>query len=164
VIALPPLAPPGVLTSDGHDAAICCFPTKQQYVALVDAFKNDGFEMCVDLCGVDYLEFPTRQLPSGVTPTRFEVVVNLLSLSRRERVRIRVQAGDDEPEVDTLLDVYPGTEALEREAFDMFGVLFTNHPDLTRILMPEEWEGHPLRKDYGSGRIPVQFKQTPGPR
>jgi NADH-quinone oxidoreductase subunit C len=76
---------------------------------------------------------------------------------------VRVQAGD-EPEVDSLFSLYPGTEAMEREAFDLFGVLFRDHPDLTRILMPEEWEGHPLRKDYGSGRVPVQFKEAPGPR
>ncbi len=113
---------------------------------------------------MDYLEFFERALPEGVTPTRFEVVVNLLSLSRVQRVRVRVQAGDDDPEVDTLFDLYPGTEALEREAFDMFGVLFTGHPDMTRILMPEEWEGHPLRKDYAAGRVPVQFKEAPGPR
>jgi NADH-quinone oxidoreductase subunit C len=126
--------------------------------------KADDFEMCVDLCGVDYLEHRDRALPQGVVRTRFEVVVNLLSLSKRQRVRVRVQAGDDEPEVDSLFVLYPGTEAMEREAFDLFGVLFTNHPDLTRILMPEEWEGHPLRKDYGSGRVPVQFKEAPGPR
>jgi NADH-quinone oxidoreductase subunit C len=120
--------------------------------------------MCVDLCGVDYLEHLDRALPQGVARTRFEVVVNLLSLSKRQRVRVRVQAGDDEPEVDSLFVLYPGTEAMEREAFDLYGVLFTNHPDLTRILMPEEWEGHPLRKDYGSGRVPVQFKEAPGPR
>ena len=64
-------------------------------------------------------------------------------------MRIRVQAGDDEPEVDSLFALYPGSEAMEREAFDMFGILFRGHPDLTRILMPEDWEGHPLRKDYG---------------
>jgi NADH-quinone oxidoreductase subunit C len=130
----------------------------------VQSFKVDDFEMCVDLCGVDYLEHPDRALPLGVVRTRFEVVVNLLSLSKRQRVRVRVQAGDDEPEVDSLFVLYPGTEAMEREAFDLYGVLFTNHPDLTRILMPEEWEGHPLRKDYGSGRVPVQFKEAPGPR
>jgi len=135
-----------------------------QYHALVASFRDDGFEMCVDLCGVDYLEHFDRWLPNGIEATRFEVVVNLLSLSKKERVRIRVQAGNDAPEVDTLFDLYPGTEAMEREAFDLFGILFTNHPDLTRILMPEEWEGHPLRKDYGAGRVPVQFKESPGPR
>jgi len=67
-------------------------------------------------------------LPEGVEGTRFEVVVNLLSLSKKERVRVRVQAGNDAPEVDSLFELYPGTEAMEREAFDLFGILFTNHP------------------------------------
>ena len=164
MIELPPSAPPGVVTADGHAADLCCFPTREQYAALVGAFKDDGFEMCVDVCGVDYLEFPGRFVPESVAATRFEVVTNLLSLSKRQRVRVRVQAGDDDPEVDSLFSLYPGAEALEREAYDMFGILFTNHPDMTRILMPEDWEGHPLRKDYGSGRVPVQFKEAPGPR
>jgi len=164
VTSLSSTAPPGVLTSDGLAADLCCFPTREQYVELVRSFRDDGFEMCVDLCGVDYLEHFDRRLPEGVEPTRFEVVVNLLSLSKKQRVRIRVQAGNEEPEVPTLFNLYPGTEAMEREAFDLFGILFTAHPDLTRILMPEEWEGHPLRKDYGVGRVPVQFKESPGPR
>ena len=162
--SLSPTAPPGVLTSEGLAVDLCCFPTPGQYVDLVSSFLDDGFEMCVDLCGVDYLEHFARWLPDDVVATRFEVVVNLLSLSKKERVRIRVQAGDESPEVDSLFGLYPGTEAMEREAFDLFGILFTNHPDLTRILMPEEWEGHPLRKDYGVGRVPVQFKESPGPR
>jgi NADH-quinone oxidoreductase subunit C len=164
VIAPPPLAPPGVVTSDGLAADLCCFPTREQYFALVESFKVDGFEMCVDVTAVDYLEHFDRPLPDAVVASRFEVVTNLLSLSKKQRVRIRVQAGDEAPEVDSLFALYPGTEALEREVFDMFGVIFTNHPDLTRILMPEDWEGHPLRKDYGSGRVPVQFKEAPGPR
>ena len=141
-----------------------CFPTPEQYVDLVRSFKEDGFEMCVDLCAVDYLEHLDRALPDGIVATRFEIVVNLLSLSKKQRVRIRVQVGDESPIIDSLFSLYPGTEAMEREAFDLFGVLFRNHPDQTRILMPEDWEGHPLRKDYAVGKIPVQFKEAPGPR
>ncbi len=164
MISLSPAAPPGIVTSEGLAADLCCFPTREQYCALIESFRADAFEMCVDVCAVDYLEHAERWLPEGVLATRFEVVVNLLSLSKKQRVRVRVQAGDERPEVDSLFSLYPGTEAMEREAFDLLGVLFTNHPDMTRILMPEEWEGHPLRKDYGVGKVPVQFKEAPGPR
>ena len=140
------------------------FPSRDQYVAVVEEFRDAGFEMCSDLCAVDYLTHPPRRLPEGVTPERFEVVVNLLSLSQRKRVRVRLQVPGDDPVAPSLFSVYPGVEAMEREAFDLFGVLFDDHPDLTRILMPEDWEGHPLRKDYGVGRVPVQFKGAPGPR
>jgi NADH-quinone oxidoreductase subunit C len=120
--------------------------------------------MCADLCGVDYLAHPARRLPEGVRPERFEVVVNLLSLSQARRVRVRVQVPESDAEVSTLFELYPGVEAMEREAYDLFGIVFAGHPDMTRILMPEDWEGHPLRKDYGVGRVPVQFKGAPGPR
>ncbi len=96
-------------------------------------------------------------MPEGITPERFEIVANLLSLSAKARLRIRVQVPADDATVPTLFDLYPGTEALEREVYDMFGIVFDDHPDLTRILMPEDWEGHPLRKDYEIGAIPVQF-------
>ena len=164
MIPLSLTAPPGVVTADVMASDLGCFPTPEQYVELVRSFRDDGFEMCVDLCAVDYLEHLDRPLPEGVEGTRFEIVVNLLSLSKKQRVRIRVQAGNDDPVVDSLFRVYPGTEAMEREAFDLFGILFTGHPDLTRILMPEDWEGHPLRKDYAVGKVPVQFKESPGPR
>lgn len=140
------------------------FPSRDTYKAMAAAFRDAGFEMCADLCAVDYLTHPGRALPDGVSPERFEVVLNLLSLSRRQRVRIRVQVPESDPSVDTVADLYPGVDAMEREAFDMVGIVFVDHPDLTRILMPEEWEGHPLRKDYGVGRVPVQFKEAPGPR
>jgi NADH-quinone oxidoreductase subunit C len=140
------------------------FPPRERYRAMVAAFRDAGFEMCADLCAVDYLTHPTHHLPEGVIPERFEVVVNLLSLSLRQRARVRVQVPEHEPVVPTLFDIYPGVDAMEREAFDMMGIIFEGHPDLTRILMPEDWEGHPLRKDYGVGRVPVQFKGAPGPR
>jgi NADH-quinone oxidoreductase subunit C len=92
-----------------------------------------------------------------VVAQRFELVINLLSISKRERVRVRVQVAEGES-IPSLFDVHPSTEAMEREVFDMFGIVFDGHPDLTRILMPEDWDGHPLRKDYSQGRIPVQFK------
>ena len=164
MIDLPANAPAGVIKADVLKSDLGCFPTREQYFGLVSAFKADGFELCADVCGVDYLEYADRAVPEGVVATRFEVVVNLLSMSRRERVRIRVQAGTESPAVDSLFALYPGSEAMEREAFDMFGIVFHGHPDLTRILMPEDWEGHPLRKDYGAGRVPVQFKDAPGPR
>ena len=131
---------------------------------MVSALRDEGFEMCADLCAVDYLTHPGRHLPDGVVAERFEVVVNLLSLSQVRRVRVRVQVPATDAVIDTLFDLYPGTEAMEREAYDLFGVVFTGHPDMTRILLPEDWEGHPLRKDYGVGRVPVQFKGAPGPR
>jgi NADH-quinone oxidoreductase subunit C len=145
----------------GKEIAFC---TVEHYLELVSSYKKQGFEMCSDLCGVDYLSHPNHALPEGIGPERFEVVVNLLSLSHKRRVRIRAQVPEANPLIATLFDLYPGTEAMEREAFDMYGIIFDGHPDLTRILMPEEWEGHPLRKDYGVGRVPVQFKESPGPR
>jgi NADH-quinone oxidoreductase subunit C len=132
--------------------------SRDQYVSVVKALADEGFEVCVDLTGVDYLNMADRVLPAGVIAERFEVVVNLLSLSRRERIRLRVQVPQDNPVLPSLFDVHPGTEAHERETFDMFGIQFDGHPDLTRILMPEDWDGHPLRKDYEQGTIPVQFK------
>jgi NADH-quinone oxidoreductase subunit C len=139
-------------------------PTRDAYIDLVTALCEDGFVMCADLCAVDYLERPVRDLPAEIRPERFEVVVNLLALEPHERVRLRVQVPEDDAWVPTLFAIYPGSEAMEREAFDMFGIIFSGHPDLTRILMPEDWEGHPLRKDYAIGRIPVQFKAAPSTR
>jgi NADH-quinone oxidoreductase subunit C len=134
---------------------------REQLVDLVRTLRDEGWLMCLDVTGVDYLANPHRELPEGVAPERFEVVVLLISHTARERLRIRVQVPEDDAAVPSLFDVHPGTEAMEREVFDMFGIRFDGHPDLTRILMPEDWEGHPLRKDYGIGRIPVQFKDAP---
>ncbi|WP_426574321.1 NADH-quinone oxidoreductase subunit C [Aquihabitans sp. McL0605] len=132
-----------------------------QLVATVRALRDEGWLQCLDVTAVDYLAHPQSDLPPGVQPERFEVVVTLISHLAHERMRIRVQVPEADPIVPTLFEVHPGTEAMEREVFDMFGIAFEGHPDLTRILMPEDWEGHPLRKDYGIGRIPVQFKEAP---
>ena len=140
------------------------FPSRDAYVWICAALKGAGFTTCSDLFGVDYLTNRSRALPSGVAAERFEVVVVLCSYATARRVRLRVVVPEDDPVVPTLFDVFPGTENMEREAYDMFGIGFSGHPDPTRILMPEDWEGHPLRRDYGMGRVPVQFKEAPGPR
>ena len=135
-------------------------PNREQLAELVMELRDEhGFGMCIDVTAVDYLAYELpRHLPEGVTAERFELVVGLLSHSKRERLRLRVQVPESDPVVPSLFEVHPGTEALEREVYDMFGIRFDGHPDLTRILMPEDWIGHPLRKDYAIGRIPVQFK------
>lgn len=134
-------------------------PARDRYLDLVKSLADEGYTMCTDLTGVDYLEYMHRPLPTGVEGQRFEVVVNLIDITNRRRVRIRLQVPDDDASVPSLFDIYPGTEAMEREVFDMFGVSFSDHPDPSRILMPEDWIGHPLRKDYEVGAIPVQFKE-----
>ncbi|HWJ63395.1 MAG TPA: NADH-quinone oxidoreductase subunit C [Acidimicrobiales bacterium] len=135
--------------------------SRDELVGLVRTLRDEGWLQCLDVIGVDQLANPHRDLPEGIAPERFELVVLLISHSARERLRICVQVPESDPVVPTLFEVHPGTEAMEREAFDLFGIRFDGHPDLTRILMPEDWEGHPLRKDYGIGRIPVQFKDAP---
>jgi len=149
----------GCPTTDVHDQHVV-YPSRERYLEVVGALADDGYAICIDLTGVDYLEHFGRPLPEGVQAERFEVVVNLLDIVQRRRIRVRVQIPESDSSLESLFDIYPGTEAMERETFDMFGVAFDGHPDLTRILMPEDWEGHPLRKDYEIGRIPVQFKEA----
>jgi NADH-quinone oxidoreductase subunit C len=79
---------------------------------------------------------------------RFEVVYHLLSIPNKERVRLKVRLGSDSPVIETVTSVWPAANYFEREVFDLFGIRFTGHPYLRRIQMPEDWEGHPLRKDY----------------
>jgi len=133
---------------------------RERYVEVVKAAADDGFEMCLDVTAVDYLQHLDRAVPDGVERQRFEVVVNLLDMRGRRRLRVNVQVPDDDVTLPTLFDLHPGTEAMEREVFDMFGIRFDGHPDLSRILMPEDWDGHPLRKDDAPASMPVQFKAT----
>ena len=134
-------------------------PSPSQWSDVAAAARADGFDQLIDLTAVDYLTYGAeRSLPEGVQPERFEVVASLMSHERRERLRMRAQVPADDPSIPTLFDLWPGAENLEREAYDMFGIVFEGHPDPSRILMPEDWSGYPLRKDYDSGEIPVQFK------
>jgi NADH-quinone oxidoreductase subunit C len=92
------------------------------------------------------------------------VVANYLSHTRNRRVRVIAQVPEADPSIPSLTGAYLGANFPEREAFDMYGVDFTGHPDMTRILMPDDWIGHPLRKDNAPARVPVTFKGDPSPR
>ena len=137
---------------------------RDRYLGLMEALRADGYDLFIGLTGVDYLVHPGRILPPGIEPERFEVVVELVSIAGRRRIRVRCQVPGADPWLPTVFDLWPGSEAHERETYDMFGVRFEGHPDPSRILMPEDWEGHPLRKDYATGHIPVRFKESPGNR
>jgi NADH-quinone oxidoreductase subunit C len=139
-------------------------PTREGYLDLMKALVDDGYLTCAALTAVDFLTHPGRELPDGITPERFEIVVVLWKLDSPDPLRIRVQVPEHDASIPTLFDIWPGTEALEREVYDMFGITFDDHPDLSRILMPEDWIGHPLRKDYAVGTIPVQYKGAPEAR
>jgi NADH-quinone oxidoreductase subunit C len=153
----------GVVVSSSRGQTVL-HPTRDQWRATAQALLDDGFELCVDLTAVDYLLIGRRSVAGGIEPERFEVVANFVSLGRRERIRMRVQVPEEDPVLDSLVELFPGVDAAEREVYDMFGIEFAGHPDLSRILMPETWQGHPLRKDYAIGSVPVQFKGTPPAR
>jgi len=126
--------------------------TVEEYKKLVESLHSENYEMMVDLTVVDWFR---KKEP------RFEVVVQFLSISKNQRKTIKIFVDDEDLSIPSITDIYPSANFYEREAFDMFGINFLEHPDLTRILMPDDWNGHPLRKNYGSGRIPVQFKNAP---
>lgn len=131
------------------------------YLGVATEAKVDGFDQLVDLTAVDYLTFVApRAVPGEIVAERFEVVTQLINHGTGERIRIRVQVPAEAPVVASVFDLWPGSENLEREVFDLFGIDFVDHPDMSRVLMPDDWVGHPLRKDYAVGRIPVQFKSA----
>jgi NADH-quinone oxidoreductase subunit C len=122
------------------------------------------FTQCVDVTAVDHLVDAARISVRGVTPERFEVVANFLSHPRNRRLRAICEVPPGEASVPSLTEVYPGVNFGEREVYDLFGITFTDHPDLARILMPDDWVGYPLRKDDAPARVPVTFKEDPRPR
>lgn len=125
---------------------------RSQLSDLAAACRDAGFEVCVDVTAVDW--YRSRR-------PRFQVVVNLLSHQHRRRLRVTAGVPADDPSVPSLYAVYPGVNFPEREVYDLFGINFEGHPDMTRILMPDDWDGHPLRKDFSVGSVPVRFKESP---
>lgn len=115
---------------------------KREKIAEICRFLHDdpetSMDYLADLCGVDY---PGR-------PYRFEVVYNLYSIKHRHRLMVKALVPEDNPAIDSVVPIWAGANWHEREACDMYGIVFNGHPDLRRILMPEDWEGYPLRKDY----------------
>jgi NADH-quinone oxidoreductase subunit C len=122
------------------------------------------FTQCVDVTAVDHLVDAARISVPGVAPERFEVVANFLSHPRNQRLRAICEVPPGDASVPSLTEVYPGVNFGEREVYDLFGITFTDHPDLARILMPDDWVGYPLRKDDAPARVPVTFKEDPRPR
>ena len=115
--------------------------------------KAEGW-LLMDLCGVDRVGLPNGR-------SRFEVVAQLLHTSSKQRRCVHVAAEGGHPTVPSVTSIWPTANFMEREAFDMFGIHFEGHPNLRRILMPEDWEGHPLQKDYGVGKMQVEFVPQP---
>ncbi len=130
---------------------------REDLPAIARALRDThGFEMALGVNGVHYLEDSGAEL---------HAVYHLLSLSRNRRLRVEATAPDADPHVPSLVSVWPTLDWHERETWDMFGLIFDGHPALTRILMPDDWAGHPQRKDYPLGGIPVDYKgaTTPPP-
>jgi NADH-quinone oxidoreductase subunit C len=114
---------------------------RESIVETIRSLKEDtelGFNFLSDVTCVDW--YPSEP--------RFELSYHMLSMTRKERVRIKVKLGGDDAQIDSVFSVFPSCNYFEREVFDLFGVRFHGHPNLLRILMPEDWKGHPLRKDY----------------
>ena len=110
----------------------------EQILGAAKAIQQAGYNFLEDLTAVDW--FPA-------TP-RFQISYHILSHSLKERIRLRVLVSEANPTIDSIVTVWPSANYYEREVFDLFGVRFDGHPNLRRIMMPEEWQGHPLRKDY----------------
>ena len=132
---------------------------REQLVEVMTALRDDPalrFEMCMGVSGVHYPHEDGREL---------HAVYPLMSVTHNRRVRVEVSCPDGDPHIPSVTSVYPSNDWHERETFDFFGLVFDGHPALTRIEMPDDWPGHPQRKDYPLGGIPVEYKgaQIPPP-
>lgn len=121
-----------------------------------------GFDQLTDLCGMDYSGFGV----DGGTPwqgERFAVVYHLISYQNNLRLRVRAQLQEDNPVIDSVIDIWAGADWFEREAFDLFGIIFNGHPDLRRLLTDYGFIGHPFRKDFPlSGQVEMRFDEEQG--
>jgi NADH-quinone oxidoreductase subunit C len=122
--------------------------------AALSALRDEGYRLLIFLTSVDHLADASRQWPA-----RYEVVYQLRNMKTREQLRVRAFVDGDPPHVDSVQDLFPPANWDERETYDMFGIVFDGHPDLTRILMPDDWVGHPLRRDYPVGGEVVEFSE-----
>jgi NADH-quinone oxidoreductase subunit C len=138
---------PGAEFEEKHGQHLARVPVGA-LAAAAAAARDAGFNLFIDLCAVDYLH----------RDPRFEVIVTLVAMDPPTRLRIIAGVPGDDPVAPSITGVYPGANFYEREAYDLFGIAFDGHPDLTRILLPDDWVGHPLRKDVPVGAVPVQFK------
>ncbi|WP_308195929.1 NADH-quinone oxidoreductase subunit C [Nocardioides bruguierae] len=135
-----------------HRGELTLHVRREDLLVVARVLRDDPalrFEFCAGVNGVHYPDDTGREL---------HAVYHLLSMTYNRRVRVEVAAPDSDPHVPSLVAVYPTTDWHEREAFDMYGIVFDGHPSLTRILMPDDWPGHPQRKDYPLGGIPVEYK------
>ncbi|AEC20302.1 NADH dehydrogenase I chain C [Pusillimonas sp. T7-7] len=136
----------------------------KNWVDLCTALRDDaklGFDTCIDLCGMDYSAWgaPTYPAAASMHPQRFAVVLHLLSVKHNWRLRVRVYVPNDEfPVIPSLVNVWPAVNWFEREAFDLYGIVFEGHPDLRRILTDYGFIGHPFRKDFPlSGNVEMRY-------
>jgi len=130
---------------------------REKVVEVMQALRDDAllrFEFCASVSGVHYPDAADEEL---------HVVYHLQSMTHNRRLRVETSAPDADPHVPSVVGVYPTADWHEREAWDMFGIIFDGHPHLTRILMPDDWVGHPQRKDYPLGGIPIEYKGTTVP-
>jgi NADH-quinone oxidoreductase subunit C len=120
----------------------------------LSGLKDEGYRLLLFLTCVDHLVDASRKWPG-----RYEIVYQLRNMDTLEQLRVRSFIDGDPPRIDSVYDVFPPANWDERETYDMFGVVFNDHPDLTRILMPDDWVGHPLRRDYPVGGEVVEFSE-----
>jgi len=155
---------PGTVFHDSHGQSVLYVDRAAWHDVAAHLRDDESFTQCLDVTAVDHLRDDVRLAVPGVTPERFEVVANFLSHPRNRRIRTICEVPEGDTTVASLVDVYPGVDFAEREVYDLLGITFEGHPDLTRILMPDDWDGHPLRKDDAPSRVPVTFKEDPAPR